>query len=253
LLIQRSGRLQRHDAKYSRPAARLIVFAPPWADEPSVNWLGGPFRRTAAVYPDPGVLWRTARELQRRGAIDVPGEARGLVEAVYGDDAEVPEALAPKVNAAIGRGLATASVADGAVIKLESGYLREGNDWSDEAFTPTRLGEPTTTVRLARADGGLLEPWGAEYGALRWAMSEVRVARRMITRSHPEDAATVASLEADQAFVGDDICTVPLRVDVDGNWSGRALAVRGSGERADGMSVRVTYSPHHGLKVAQGG
>lgn len=250
LAIQRAGRLQRHPARYHRPDPVLHVLAPPRVEAPSRDWLAGPFRRTAVVYPDPGVLWRTAMALDRLGALDLPAEARKLLEEVYGDPANVPEALGRRAAAAEGRDLARESTAAGAVIKLNAGYLREGNDWPDEAFTPTRLGEPTVTLRLAKVLDGRAEPWAGNDRRLRWAMSEVRLARRLVAGAHPSDAELIGALEADQPFVGPDVCTVPLWIGPDG-WEGHAVAVRGYGDQ-EHMSVRVTYSETRGLQVSRG-
>jgi CRISPR-associated endonuclease/helicase Cas3 len=137
------------------------------------------------------------------------------------------------------------------VIKLGVGYLREGGDWPDEAFTPTRLGEPTVLVRLAREVPNGFAPWADEDERPRWAMSEVRIARRWLAGSHSEDAATVAALEAQMPFAGPDVVTVPMRFGVEG-WTGRAIATHRGGRTPRAVSVRVTYSPSRGLAVTEG-
>lgn len=53
-----------------------------------------------------------------------------------------------------------ASLADLNTLKIHDSYSREGaNNWWDEAITPTRLGDPTTTVYLASRDYGEPKPW----------------------------------------------------------------------------------------------
>lgn len=253
LLIQRAGRLQRHAKRDGgRPPAVLEIIAPPWSETPPKGWLGGDFRRTALVYDDPGVLWRTVRELHVHGALALPVRARGLVEAVY-DSEEVPDSLARQADAAIGANMAHASMAQNAVLKLDRGYLRDGTDWSDEQYTPTRLGEPTTTVRLARVGPNGPEAWRADCGPrLQWSLSQVSVARRLVAKPAPDDDAVRQELEATQPFVGDDTVTVLLRENPSGGWSGQALAERFRGGVLRDVSVRITYSPELGLEVEQG-
>ena len=256
LLIQRAGRLQRHQGRAERPAPVLEVLAPVFSDDPAAGWLGGAHRRTARVYDDPGVLWRTARELDRRGELVLPADARALVEAVHGsDNREMPVTLERRSNAAAGQEMAQASMAQNAVIKLDLGYQREGPDWSSEARTPTRLGEPTTTVRLARIDESGWGPWFSAPEIrrhLRWPLSQLSVARRLVAKSAPGDEAIRKQLEATQPFVGDDIVTVLLRQVQPGHWEGEAVAERTQQGAVRDISVRLSYSESRGLEVHQG-
>jgi CRISPR-associated endonuclease/helicase Cas3 len=253
-VIQRTGRLQRHaERNRDRPAPVIEILAPIWTDDPPANWLAGAFRRTAVVYPDPAVLWRTARELQRRGQLALPGEARSLVEAVFGGDADVPAALAPMAHNTMGQDMAHASVAQSATWRLDLGYQREGSDWSDEARTPTRLGEPTTIVRLARVDGdGRARAW---YSGLRpglvWPLSQVSVARRLVSGPSSDDEALRLDLEETQPFVGDDTATVLLREQEDGTWQGSAVAERRRGDDVSVVPVGIVYSRKLGLEVRE--
>ncbi len=250
-LIQRAGRLQRHArADLDRDPPALEVLAPPWSENPSAGWLAAPFQRTAMVYPDPAVLWRTLRELEARRQLALPGEARALVEAVFGCD-ESPAALMSRSNQAVGKELSQGSVAQSSVLCLDLGYLRQGMDWSSEARTPTRLGEPTVTLRLARAEAPA--PWFDDVAPhLRWPLSQLNVARRLVAHPSPDDAPLIAQLEQDQPFVGDDVVTVPLRPQGDGTWTGRAVAERGPPENLREVPVQILYSPVRGLSVLQG-
>lgn len=256
LVIQRAGRLQRHTERDGgRPPPVIEILAPPWANEPPANWLAGAFRRTASVYPDPAVLWRTARELERCGRLVLPEGARSLVEGVYGADADVPGALATKANAAVGQDMAHDSVARGATWKLDLGYQREGADWSDEARTPTRLGEPTTTVRLARVDGeGRAVAWRSDLRErLAWPLSQVSVARRLVSgpSTDSKDEAMRLELEKTQPFIGDDTVTVVLRECPDDTWQGSAMAERRRGDAVSVVPVRIVYSKELGLEVLE--
>ncbi|MBP8214350.1 MAG: CRISPR-associated helicase Cas3' [Propionivibrio sp.] len=205
-LIQRAGRLQRHprDADGRRLSAVdeldqrgqpcLWVFGPAWTDEPAANWFKAAFPKAAGVYPHHGQLWLTARTLQA-GSFAMPDDARRLIEGVFGDEAEVPAGLQTNANQAEGNGFAAASEARQNTVKLTTGYERGGIDWWSEAKTPSRLGEASMNVLLARWEGGQLRPWvSGKHG---WAYSSVRVAERLIARTAvPEDAKRKAVFDA---------------------------------------------------------
>jgi len=252
LLIQRAGRLQRHRRlDLDRPAPALEVFAPTWSSEPGVGWLGGAFSRTARVYDDPAVLWRTAGELERRGKLVLPEDARSLVEAVHGEGASAaPPSLERRSIQAEGRTMSQTSVAQMATVRLDTGYLRTGNDWSSEARTPTRLGEPTITLRLARLDGPVPRAWNTDLPPhLHWPLSQLSLARRLVCAPAVEDEALRLQLEADQPFVGDDVVTVILRKTGADQWTGRAQAERTQGGAVSLVPVRLSYSEQRGLEV----
>jgi CRISPR-associated endonuclease/helicase Cas3 len=252
LVIQRAGRLQRHGARWpGRPAPELEILAPAWSEDPPAGWLGSPFHRTARVYDNPGVLWRTARELQRRGQLALPRDARALVEAVYGGE-EVPPALARRSDAALGQDLSHASVGRNATVNLDVGYLRTGADWSSEARTPTRLGEPTVTLRLAQVDDRGARAWVTdERGRPDWQLSQLSVALRLVARPAAEDEKTRRTLEATQPFLAEDVVTVLLRQDGEA-CTGRAVAERRRGGDVQDVSVRLVYSDRYGLDVREG-
>ena len=205
-LIQRAGRLQRHprDADGRRLADTaeadrrgqpcLWVFGPVWVDEPEDNWFKAAFPRAAGVYPHHGQLWLTARALQA-GSFTMPDDARRLIEGVFGDEVALPSGLQANANQAEGKGYADAGEAHQNTIKLNSGYARGGIDWWSEAKTPSRLGEASMNVLLARWDGGQLRPWVGGQNA--WAYSSLRVAERLIARSaEPADPARRAIFAA---------------------------------------------------------
>jgi CRISPR-associated endonuclease/helicase Cas3 len=197
------------------------------------------------------VLWRTARELQRRGQLALPRDARALVEAVYGGE-EVPPALARRSDAALGQDLSHASVGRNATVNLDVGYLRTGADWSSEARTPTRLGEPTVTLRLAQVDDRGARAWVTdERGRPDWQLSQLSVALRLVARPAAEDEKTRRTLEATQPFLADDVVTVLLRQDGEA-WTGRAVAERRRGGDVQDVSVRLVYSDRYGLDVREG-
>ena len=254
LLIQRAGRLQRHRRlDLNRPPAVIEVLAPPWSVEPDTGWLKGTFSRTARVYDDPAVLWRTAGELEKRKMLRLPEDARSLVEAVHGAQAAAaPPSLERGSVLAEGKERSHASVAQMATLRLDTGYLRTGNDWSGEARTPTRLGEPTITVRLARLDGDAPVPWSTDLAAhLHWPLSQLSVARRLACAPGTGDEALRLQLEASQPFVGDDVVTVILRETSHDRWVGHAQAERTQSGAVRMVPVRLSYSVMRGLEVQQ--
>jgi len=183
LIIQRAGRLRRHrrdsegspiDGPDQRGAPRLLIHAPPWSETPAEDWLRAALPGTAAVYRHLDArLWLGLRLLREAGGFRMPEDARRLIEGVYGEEAaeERLAGLGEALFAAEGKSLAEAAQAELNALRLGAGYSREGvNQWWDEAMTPTRLGDATTTVYLARWDGGTLRPW-VEEGAHPWMRS----------------------------------------------------------------------------------
>ena len=194
-LIQRAGRLMRHPrdssgARLTDPQGQdergepcLWVFGPMWSDDPSSDWFKAVFPKAAAVYPHHGQLWLTAGFL-RRGRIRMPEDARELIEGVFGGDTILPTSLQANATTAEGREYADVSVAQQNTVKLFSGYARGAIDWWSEAKTPSRLGEPTMDVVLARWEGEHLRPW--IDGRNGWAYSTVRVPERLIALRHED-------------------------------------------------------------------
>ena len=208
-LLQRAGRLHRHvrDAagrRLKEPGAQdqrgehcVWVFGPPWNEQPAANWVKQTFPKAAGVYPHHGQLWLTARALQGR-SVAMPTEARGLIEGVFGPEAEVPHGLQASGNQAEGKGYCDASQAKENCVKPADGYARSAITWLDDARVPSRLGEDTVEVLLARWEGDKLRPWYPhEKERHAWAYSGVRVAARRIAEvPEPLSPARQAALEA---------------------------------------------------------
>lgn len=194
LLIQRAGRLWRHDRGVSRPLAgpELLVVAPEPVEEPGPDWLAG-HRGTAAVYRDPALLWRGAKALFSAGAIIAPAGLRPLIEAAA--EGESPEGLRVLSDRAAGRRLSQAAVAKQNLLDLPRGYARHAGLWAPEEQTPTRLeDQPQVTLRLARVQDGALVPYAEDADQRRaWALSEVVVAEhRVAALTMPPELAAAA-------------------------------------------------------------
>ena len=258
-MIQRAGRLCRHvrdeagrrliapQAMDRRGSPCLWVSGPAWTETPAGDWFKHTFPKAAAVYPDHGQLWLTAQAL-RHGSIAMPQDARTLIESVFGEDAQTPEGLQHSTDRAQAKGYADASQAQANTLTFEAGYSADGTDWWSEARTPSRLGEPTVNVVLARWDGDSLRPW-ADHDDPRqaWAYSTVRVAERLIARAvEPESASRKAALEAvREALPGQGRWSVLLPLDEtrDG-WQADAV---GSPEPGVFRDKRIRYSRRAGL------
>lgn len=232
LLVQRAGRLWRHperDAAGRAGCAReLVVLAPPPLADPPPDWLAKPFKGTAYVYADAGVLWRTVRTLDAVRAIETPGGLRALIEAVYGSD-ETPDALQQAAQRAMAEQMSGAAAATYGTLKLGDGYDASQSAWVNDLRAPTRLGDETTTLRLARVtDGGRLVPWCDDPTPWRaWALSEVRVRRSMAPPGAvvpPEWAAAAAAVRATWGRFEQDLSILVLEPRADGRWHGRLVS-----------------------------
>lgn len=237
-LIQRAGRLRRHPrdaagrrladglAQDQRGPACLWVFGPLWTAAPAANWFKAQFPKAAGVYPHHGQLWRTARGLQH-GQIAMPQDARSLIEDVFSPDAVFPEALQSIAATVEGAHYGEKSLAQQHSVKLAVGYVRDGLDWWSEAASPSRLGEPTTTVVLACWQDGRLQPWASAAGSQAWAYSSLRVAQRQIAATAsgqtPERQREIDRILGALPGRGKWSVLLPLEK-TDGHWQGHALA-----------------------------
>ena len=188
LIIQRAGRLCRHcrdqngnrvEGNDQRGTPVLYVLSPEPVEQPDANWYEALFPQGAWVYPNHGQLWLTARLLKERAGLDVPGDVREMTEIVFGEaGAAIPDRLQEKTFEAEGQDWADISVAELNALNLKEGYsAASSNRWWDEALTPTRLGEPTTTVYLGRWEEGHLSSWIDEDQGWQRSAVQVRTAR----------------------------------------------------------------------------
>lgn len=186
-LIQRAGRLWRHmDRRPATtrpvPAPVLHVLSPDPATVADDRWLTEVLGSGAYVY-SPDVVWRSARVLFAAGRIEAPQGLRALIEAVHGAAAEpVPEALEKSETRALGSDVAKKTLAMHNLVDLSAGYRVAGKGEDDVKY-PTRLGDETLTLVLARRVGDALHPWATDASANdlhrseAWALSEVSARR----------------------------------------------------------------------------
>ena len=190
-LIQRAGRLWRHMAE--RPAASrpvpepvLHILSPDPGKVDDERWLHGTLDRGAWVYPV-AEIWRSARVLFSEGKIDAPSHLRGLIEAVYGADAEVvPDALLKAELEMEGDRQSAKVIAWHNIVNLNAGYRMAGGGVEDTNY-PTRLGGEQRTLVLARRSVTGLQPWIDTDGSDGWALSEVTASVKRLAPLHLPD------------------------------------------------------------------
>ena len=188
LLIQRAGRLQRHNrntqgrvdntALDSREAPSIYVVAPDVDEVANENWLKRLLPGTQAVYPNVGQLWLTLNVLMAHNRFAMPDDARNLIESVYSDDAQeqIPEPLMLATSRALGAAKGDQGMAGLNRLRLEKGYTRNSADssggWGEEVRIPTRLSAESVDVALARLEGDELKPYAlAEKHS--WSLSQI--------------------------------------------------------------------------------
>lgn len=258
LLIQRAGRLKRHvrdrlgnrlenhESDQRRPPC-LHILSPGPDEDADERWIRRLLPGTGTVYPDHGRLWLTTRELSARGGIRIPEDLRELIESVYGDSAvdRIPAALALSNARAEGKALSDRSVARLNAIKLPTGYTCRDGQWADEARTPTRLGDPSVTIRLGRWQDGAISPWrNQETDA--WPLSELKIAARLFSEPVVEDSELQKALDEVRASWPRAIRHMEILpfTNIEGCWVATA-------HDAKGRLVAFEYSPIVGLGITR--
>lgn len=261
LLIQRAGRLKRHirdkagslipdGDQDERGQVELNVYAPEYTDKPESDWYQSVFPKANYVYPDTGLLWLTCQILDKKGGWTMPEDARELIEFVYGENLnDLPESLQDSHNMFEGTEMGHRGMAAFNGLKHEMGYIsdyRVETPWDDEAKFPTRLGEDTHTLYLARWENNQLLPW-VNKGAYRWDLSSINVNKGLITElaivQDGELKQALASLREAVPVFDEYSLIIPLQKD-DGEWQ-----AEGCNDREDKMNI--SYNCLQGLIIGR--
>lgn len=179
LLLQRAGRLHRHNREGRRPPrhkAPVLEVTLPEAEQGEPDW-----RRWAPIY-EPYILWRTWATLRaamsdREREIVLPRDYRPLIEAVYTGDDESANPHADAIASARARYLRSLDeqgakarrplipdATTGAPITEDGGRSFIEDDSGEAAgwqLAKTRLGDQVVLVPVYRVEGQLaLDPGG---------------------------------------------------------------------------------------------
>jgi CRISPR-associated endonuclease/helicase Cas3 len=215
LLIQRAGRLHRHcrnkngtmnkiaGAIDQRAKPVLYIFAPEFSVTPDKTWMSGEFKGSSAVYAHTGRLWLTQKILREKGGWAMPGDARELIESVYGDsaDANIPDGLQQATIRAEGRDQAQTGMGHLNALILEKGYCRDAvraDQWDEDEKVQTRLTEESHEIALAVFRENALVPY-ADFKEHAWDWSTLSVSlsawKRVGYTTPQKYAATVEDLK----------------------------------------------------------
>ena len=250
LILQRAGRLRRHprDEKGNcthgldrRGEVKMGVWMPEAVEKAGKGWYSALFPKGQYVYPHHGWLWLTALWLQKQGGFSIPGDVPAIIEAVYGSDAleKLPKALENIEMTEEGRDKGESSLAGFNTLSLGQGYFSADTKW-DDTNAPTRLGQPTIMVRLARLGDNGWGPWrdGDKNG---WELSQLSVRRALVSQEFPEDKAMTDELRKSMPDEGRYCVVIPLH-ERDGRWMGKAL-------NKDRKPVAIEYGTELGLRL----
>ncbi|MDD5048940.1 MAG: CRISPR-associated helicase Cas3' [Methanoregulaceae archaeon] len=248
LIIQRAGRLQRHNRKEKRNKPTLWIFSPEPVPEPMKKWYETLFPRASFVYPKHGDLYLTAKLLKERRRISTPDDARLLIEGVYGSDAQetIPSSLKDRDRIAEYERTHAEGEAVNKGLDINNGY-RYGQKWQDDEDAPTRLADPSVTLRLGLYDRvkDLVIPL-ENSGKERWDLCDVTVRKQNfpIIPKYGSLESIVEKAKETMPDHGDWSILLPLESMNDNRWGGIF-------SDNEGRAFEVIYSREEGLMLSK--
>jgi CRISPR-associated endonuclease/helicase Cas3 len=248
LIIQRSGRLHRHNDPVNRGIRgipKLVVMTPPVSEKPANIWYTSMFPKGAHVYPNHGQLWLTALLLFERKQITMPDDARLLIEGTFGDVAQrkIPESLIEQEIKSDGKKMADYATAQLNILNLNEGYKSTTNQWQNDARTPTRLGDARVTVLLLKWEQSILQFFSPDP-KFSVDLSQVNISEKKISKEFSYTGDLAVALEEFKATLEDKgrwRILVPI-TQVNDEWHGRAL-------NKNGKDVSILYDSKLGLRI----
>ncbi len=191
LLLQRIGRMHRHIRdKFGNPkdkgpderdTAIFYVYTPEYMDNPGDNWFTSHFPNAKKVYENHARLWLGLKQLDKLSDGKLPKNIRSLIEETYNKEAEIPTGLQNTDIKAEGNKSSHRTIGAFNTIEYETGYSMEGQIWPEDLNMPTRLGEETIIITLAKWQNGKLSPFN-ETEKQPWQNSEIRVLKKNISK-----------------------------------------------------------------------
>ena len=190
IILQRAGRQHRHirdregNIKYEgadeRGIPTLYIVSPEFQASPEKKWIEDFFPNSHMIYKNHARLWLTLKELTNLSdeTLQFPKHFRSLVEAVYDENYIFPGTSFFKTDKKETENEeANCCVARFVAINYDNGYKFENTTWPEDIHAPTRLGEETTTLTLAKWNNDYLTPFNQtdEYP---WRNSEITVYRK---------------------------------------------------------------------------
>lgn len=160
LLIQRAGRLHRHE-KGVRDKPIFYVHTPKDTKEPTAKWFSDSFPKASFVYKDVALLWRTKEILKKQKRFKMPEEARILLESVYGGDTNIitPPIFDNAENESWGKMMSDKAMANLNKLDFTQGYSTDSSyKWTEDEGTPTRLSDKTNKLYLCQWINGSIKP-----------------------------------------------------------------------------------------------
>jgi CRISPR-associated endonuclease/helicase Cas3 len=164
------------------------------------------------------------------------------VESVYGEEstAGIPEPLVAIEDKADGKDSGDKSLAQLNGLVFETGYGKGDGRWEDTE-APTRLGEPTVMVRLAkRNEEGNWAPWRSGSGH-DWELSQLAVRRYWANQEPSRFESVVSKLKKEMPDEGRYCLVIPLEK-ADGSWKGSVL-------NSKNKEIAVAYDETTGFQI----
>ena len=172
----------------------------------------------------------------------LPENIRDLIENVYGKGSEIPKGLEKSDINAYGNQSSQRTIGEFNTIDYEIGYTMDGQNWEEDLKMPTRLGEETLILTLAKWENGELVPF-TPGEKQRWQKNEIRVLKKNIVEIplFNEQQPAVDKIKQRMPSQGKWINLLPMVWDAEkALWAAEIID-------AKGHAGRIYYSSEQGL------